>query len=159
MDQALLLGAADSIVGRVEIGHQDSREVLEQSMKQVTLAGFTVDIGHLLQVGKNPHETDLAFDTDLCLVGMEQSTTTQALYECVVADLVCSRCHSLKRSCRSERQMQAEQFVQAADNALRRQPESDVLVERIRYDLSAVFAARPTFLLGWEDSSTHHTFL
>src|SRR3990172_10929085 len=102
MDQALLLGAADSIVGRVEVGHQDSREVLEQSMKQVTLAGFTVNVGHLLQVGKSPHEAGLALDTDLCLVGMEQSTTAQALYQCVVAFFVCFRSVLLECSYRCD---------------------------------------------------------
>jgi len=29
MDQALLLGAGNSVVGGVEVGHQDTREVLE----------------------------------------------------------------------------------------------------------------------------------
>src|SRR5260370_6036866 len=55
--------------------------------------------------------------------------------------------------------MEAEQFVQAADDAFLRQPEPDILVERIRHDLSAVFAARPTFLLGEEGSSTRQTFV
>ena len=50
--------------------------------------------------------------------------------------------------------MEAEQFVQAADNALLRQPESDILVERIRHDLIPELAASPPFLLGEEGGST-----
>ena len=55
--------------------------------------------------------------------------------------------------------MEAEQFVQAADNALLRQPESDILVERIRYDLISELAASPPFLLGVEGGSTRQTFV
>ena len=55
--------------------------------------------------------------------------------------------------------MEAEQFVQAADNAPLRQPESDILVERIRHDLSAELAACPTSLLGEEGGPTRQTFV
>src|SRR4030067_477759 len=55
--------------------------------------------------------------------------------------------------------MEAEQFVQTADNALLRQPESDILVERICPDLRAVFATSPTSLFGKEGGSTRQTFV
>ena len=55
--------------------------------------------------------------------------------------------------------MKAEQFVQAANNGFLRQPESDILVERIRHDLISELAAIPPFLLGEEGSSTRQTFV
>ena len=55
--------------------------------------------------------------------------------------------------------MEAEQFVQAADNAMLRQPESDILVERIRHDLISELAASPPFLLREEGGSTRQTLV
>src|ERR1700674_232582 len=55
--------------------------------------------------------------------------------------------------------MEAEHFVQATDNAFLRQPESDILVERIRHDLGTELAASPPFLLWDEGGSARQTFI
>src|SRR3990172_12458227 len=55
--------------------------------------------------------------------------------------------------------METEQFVQAANNALLWQPESDILIERIRPDLSTELATSPTSLFGKEGGSTRQTFV
>jgi hypothetical protein len=56
-----------------------------------------------------------------------------------------------------QRQMEAEQFVQPVDNVS--EPESDVLVERIRHDLGAELPASPPLLLWNEGRSTRQTFV
>src|SRR5579862_5340715 len=70
MNQTLLLGTMDRIIGGVEIGNQHASKVRQDSLRGGGFACFTVHKRHGFQIGKYPHVSAASTDFDLSLVRM-----------------------------------------------------------------------------------------
>ena len=60
------------IVGSIEIRHQNSLEVLQQRLNDVSLSTLGKDIYHLPHVGQNPYVCQMSFDIGSRFVGVNE---------------------------------------------------------------------------------------
>ena len=72
MNQTFLLGTLYRVVRAVEIGHQDSGEVLKHRLDGAALPGRSIEISDLLHAGDNPYIAIIAHDTGAGFVDMKQ---------------------------------------------------------------------------------------
>ena len=72
MDKAFLLGAVQRVVAAVEIGDENPREALEQSLEEAGLPAWPVQIQHVLHVRQHPDIAFLLLQIDFGLVSMGQ---------------------------------------------------------------------------------------
>ncbi len=78
MKKALLLGAWQRVVSRIEIGYQNTLESIQCGLDQASFAGIRVEVDHFAERGKDPDVADLAVQPNSCFIRMNYV----ALYHC-----------------------------------------------------------------------------
>lgn len=113
MDQTLLLGTGDSLVGRVEIRHEDAFEILQQFLNDFSLAALSEDIDHLAEVRQNPHVRQVTFDIGPGLVGVNEIPLDDPVQNLPFRDRIIIGCSELEVVQGTPDQVEAEHPVQA----------------------------------------------
>jgi len=78
MNQTLLLGAFDGIIAGIEIGHQNTVELVEHLLSCGSLTSLTINEGNILQAGEHPH---------VCLLPCNVGSGFIRVYKCAAHNL------------------------------------------------------------------------
>ena len=72
MKYALLLGARNCIVGRIEIRDQDTSEPRQSTLRETPFAGVGVEVDYFTPRRENPYVGCLVVLFDSCFIGMDK---------------------------------------------------------------------------------------
>ena len=113
-----------------------------------------MEIGHLLHAGQNPNIAMLAHYADASFVNVQQAAVTQSFQEIVIGARIVSGHRGLELVSCVAGDAEAEQLRYAGSNTTLRQPEFDVLIDRVCCESRTVFVGGPIPVIRIEGAST-----